>query len=1050
MIIKKILLSSLVLLLNFIPMFAIETQTIDLGTKKAGETIYCKVQTTNSILTTQWNCYGSASYEFMSKEKKFCGVKLLKQGELTITATIQHYNGGGAIYNFKCKVLPAPLEAVLISPYGNENELDIGGSLTLTAEPYPSYAEATSFQWSVDDPSILSLSSTRYESTKITAKSAGNTTVRVMVNGTKSESRKVKVYGNNPTALSIPNSKNMTTGESETIQVSFVPSTTRTPLTWSSDRPSVATVSNDGTIIALSPGTAKIKVETTNHVSATMLLQVKEIPLQIESCFPNNSTNDQDVLTAPYIVFNQEIKLRDDIDHFTLKSAHNDVIFKAICFGNQLMGTLDKALLPNTKYTLEIPQGTILSKWGTEQNNDIRVTFTTSSLREMSLTASVFSGTYVNKGSTVELSASQSDARIYYTLDGTEPTENSILYVTPIKIDNDVTLWAKAFLDGYEIPTIKNIYKISILKLKKRFPGGKDKLYTYKDVNPCVEFSVDITKSEEFENIQFTTLSGESVEGQFIIYGNRLVFVPVKGLTDEKTYKFVIPYNAVKANNNEPNNNIDWKFDTGTYIDSISAGFRMGMALTNTHTMHWWGWSEFSDLLEVISTPDLYQLDGISQISAGYMHNMALSNDQKLYGYGRQYCGEMGKGDYAETKAPSLINLQCDKVFCGGQNTAIIKDGQLYMAGRNDYKQIEDYDDINDDSFSQFTKVTTNRNIVQKVIPSLNNTFFLTDKGTLFGMGNSMNNLLFDRFNGLYNYHDIMSYVKDFAACKWASTNVAVITEDDKLLMWGTDKYGLLGTGKDISYENPIEIMEDVKSVSLGIDCAAAIKKDGTLWMWGKSTHGQLTDKITNDTSTPQLVMKDVKNVEIGDHYVLALKEDGSLWSWGCNKYAQLGRSLKQDFEFNVDIDDSKPGLVMAGKDFADLDSVKILDQLITLNIGEKAVILAQTVPLNANYKEWNWSIDNSDIVSVDNRGIVTAKASGNTMLTLTSDKGVSATCQIIVNATSGIVNIETKKDSTVFDIYDLQGRKIKSKVKTTNGIKAGLYIINGKKVLIK
>lgn len=42
--------------------------------------------------------------------------------------------------------------------------------------------------------------------------------------------------------------------------------------------------------------------------------------------------------------------------------------------------------------------------------------------------------------------------------------------------------------------------------------------------------------------------------------------------------------------------------------------------------------------------------------------------------------------------------------------------------------------------------------------------------------------------------------------------------------MWGSNKYGLLGDGNDVDYQNPKEILSDVKSVSLGIDCAAAIK----------------------------------------------------------------------------------------------------------------------------------------------------------------------------------------------------------------------------------
>ena len=47
----------------------------------------------------------------------------------------------------------------------------------------------------------------------------------------------------------------------------------------------------------------------------------------------------------------------------------------------------------------------------------------------------------------------------------------------------------------------------------------------------------------------------------------------------------------------------------------------------------------------------------------------------------------------------------------------------------------------------------------------------------------------------------------------------------------------------------------------------------------------------------------------------------------------------------------------------------------------------------------------------------------------------------------TGIRDLNT--DKQLLDIYNLQGHKIRSKVSTTEGLPKGVYIINGKKIII-
>ena len=76
-------------------------------------------------------------------------------------------------------------------------------------------------------------------------------------------------------------------------------------------------------------------------------------------------------------------------------------------------------------------------------------------------TANVASGT-VSKGTEIALSSQTSGARIYYTLDGTQPTIGSSVYSTPILITKDMTIRAFALANGMgsSVPVSFN-YKIS-------------------------------------------------------------------------------------------------------------------------------------------------------------------------------------------------------------------------------------------------------------------------------------------------------------------------------------------------------------------------------------------------------------------------------------------------------------------------------------------------------------------------------------------------------------------------------------------------------------
>lgn len=80
-------------------------------------------------------------------------------------------------------------------------------------------------------------------------------------------------------------------------------------------------------------------------------------------------------------------------------------------------------------------------------------------------------------------------------------------------------------------------------------------------------------------------------------------------------------------------------------------------------------------------------------------------------------------------------------------------------------------------------------------------------------------------------------------------------------------------------------------------------------------------------------------------------------------------------------------------------ESVELSNATLTLEIGETEILTATVKPDNATDKTVTWSSDQTDIVSVDNTGKVTAKAAGTATITAKTHNNKSATCAVTVDA---------------------------------------------------
>ena len=111
----------------------------------------------------------------------------------------------------------------------------------------------------------------------------------------------------------------------------------------------------------------------------------------------------------------------------------------------------------------------------------------------------------------------------------------------------------------------------------------------------------------------------------------------------------------------------------------------------------------------------------------------------------------------------------------------------------------------------------------------------------------------------------------------------------------------------------------------------------------------------------------------------------------------------------------------------------------VELNVNDSVQLSVEVLPSNATDKNVVWISSNNDIVTVDESGIVTAKAIGNAIITVKSaDGNAEASCSIIVVEGAGIDSILIDCNSNV-EVYNLNGILI---TRSIEGLLPGTYII--------
>lgn len=847
----------------------------------------------------------------------------------------------------------------------------------------------------------------------------GATSVIAQWNG-HSSSCWVTVSPSVPKTVTIkPQNPDVYCGGTKQLSATVSPSNAPQSVTWKiiEGNSDIATISNSGLISGHNPGEVCVQATANNGVCDTKYVKVLEPSLHLESTLPKNNATEVSVFINPEATFSHNIEKGNDFSSIALMNQEigTNISGKIEIKSNKLIFYPNKPLGPQVNYTLTVPANAVKSKWGTHYVDEIKVNFKTGDYEKLILTSSN-SQKFLSKGDKISLTANKASAKIYYTLNGSTPTENSTLYTGAITFENDIKLRAIAMGDGYENSEILSMdYYLTNVEVKGRYPDENTQLFVYEDVNPSLTFS---NKIEASDNININSVSvlkngKDAIEGEVIVADSTIYFVPDEPLELGCYYKVSVPQNAIVTWLGEENDVTTWTFSTGDFATAIAMGDEVSAAIKTDRSLLTWGEiytsgnnADGSYVNESRPTPETFVSGDVASVSAGYMHNAIIKTDGTLWMWGRQYCGEFGNNSTTGSASPTKIMDRVTEISCGGQSSAIVKnDGSLWMVGRNDFGQIGD------------STIMVRKSPVK-----------------------------------------IMDDVRS-AVAGWCSSYA--IKNDGTLMAWGRNDNGQLGDGTTDDRWEPTDIMNDVAIVSTShteTNTAAAIKTDGSLWVWG------------NGNSTPQKVLDDVSSVSTRVGYITAIKNDGTMWKYSDGSTEMIAEgiadvqtngasmlALKKDGSVWSGNSLSLTEKKVDGRSSSELAGLNLNRKTMRIAEGTRSVLVAKPIAINADYSTLTWESSNESVLEVSERGVLTANAIGETDVTVTiadsKGKKYTSTCHVSIvdpNDLDGIQSIVTEQQTMRAwannNVLHISGLRVGNRVNVydTSGAVVDTFIAEG------
>lgn len=498
-------------------------------------------------------------------------------------------------------------------------------------------------------------------------------------------------------------------------------------------------------------------------------------------------------------------------------------------------------------------------------------------------TISPAAGTYSTER-VITITAPVSDATVRYTIDGTDPTGQSPLYIRAFAISQTVTIKARAFRAGQSPGDVATstftIAQPGLSGVPTLAPAGGR--FTTQRV-------VTVT-GPAGATLRYTTTGVDPADTDTAIASGATVTVDRSMVLKVRAWQTGLAPSAVRR-------------EDYVVTGALAAGENHSMALKADGTVWTWGdgyWSQIGDGGTAGHTSPIQVLSGAVAIAAGFHHSLVLKADGTVWAWGENSGGEVGDGTTTPRRSPVLISALTGVVALAGgfhNSYALKSDGTVWAWGLNASGQIGD-----GTTTTRLTPVqVAGLSGVKAIAAGQGFALALVSQGAQVGAvwawgANNTGQLGDGTTNTALRPQQVPRAANAksvIAGLNWAGARTA----EDELLLWGANDNGQMANGvmngpNTLTPLRTAPWIAPLTDLSAGYYHVLAIGNNGQLWGWGRSCEYQLAIAPScqyRPTADPIPQLPNAAFIVAGGYHSLALTPDGQVWAWGYNGQGALG-----------------------------------------------------------------------------------------------------------------------------------------------------------------
>ena len=318
-------------------------------------------------------------------------------------------------------------------------------------------------------------------------------------------------------------------------------------------------------------------------------------------------------------------------------------------------------------------------------------------------------------------------------------------------------------------------------------------------------------------------------------------------------------------------------------------------------------------------------------VAAGGDHSLAIGSDGKLYAWGSNIDGQLGRGNTTSSSTPIVVSMPAGvtatAISAGmDHSVALGSDGNVYDWGFNGFGQLG----INTTT-NQLTPVKASLPVgvtATAVAAGQFMTEALGSNGLVYTWGDGAMGELGNGATGNEKTPVQVSTITSVTAIAAGGYHSLVITAG-QLDSFGYNDLGQLGNGNTTNQSKPVKVSLPVgvtaTAVAAGTYHSMAIGSNGKLYSWGNNADGELGNGTEVNSSTPVVVSMpagvSATAIADGADHSLAIGSDGNLYAWGYNGLDELGDGNTTDATTPVQVGltvVAKPPVAVASGSSAD------------------------------------------------------------------------------------------------------------------------------------